>query len=220
LHLPCRPAALLHEDTMTHGTVYLVDDNDAFRDSTRWLLEGEGFAVDVFPSAAAFLARYRPGSADTGPQLLVLDVRMPEMSGVQLQDELIKRGASLPIVFITAHGDVPLAVQAMRKGALNFIEKPFADEVLIDAVRNGLQRAAQDQKRDAAGAEAQARVNSLTPRERQVLDLVIEGRLNKTIADTLGISIKTVELHRAHMMEKMGAQSLAHLVQIAVAARG
>lgn len=186
--------------------VHLVDDNDGFRESTAWLLETAGFEVESYPSAGAFLdsrvERPPPGTVEC----LVSDIRMPQMSGVQLQEELRRRGDAIPLVFVTAHGDVPLAVEAMRKGAANFLEKPFGDEVLVDAINAALARA-------RGASEALAR---LSPRERQVLDLVVASKPNKIIADILGISIKTVELHRANMMNKLGVRSLPDLMKVAL----
>ena len=186
--------------------IHLVDDNDGFRESTAWLLETAGFEVESYASGPAFLE-----SRDTRPppgavECLVSDIRMPQMSGVQLQEELRRRGDTIPLVFITAHGDVPLAVEAMRKGAANFLEKPFGDEVLVDAINAALARL-------RGASETLAR---LSPRERQVLDLVVASKPNKIIADILGISIKTVELHRANMMNKLGVRSLPDLMKVAL----
>ena len=189
--------------------VYLVDDNDGFRESTAWLLETAGFEPLAFASGAAFLAAYdgqRHGAAD---ECLVSDIRMPQMSGLQLQDELGRRDIRLPLVFVTAHGDVPLAVEAMRKGASNFLEKPFTDEALVQAIRAALSSRQQAPARNGALAK-------LSPRERQVLDLVVASKPNKIIADILGISIKTVELHRANMMSKLGVRSLPELMKVAL----
>lgn len=193
--------------------IHLVDDNDGFRDSTAWLLETAGFQVQAYASGTEFVQAYggqRHG--DTG-ECLVSDIRMPQMSGLQLQEELIRRGIRLPLVFVTAHGDVPLAVEAMRKGASNFLEKPFADDALIAAIRAALSRA-----RSAAGdgAVVDERLARLSPRERQVLDLVVASKPNKIIADVLGISIKTVELHRSNMMGKLEVHSLPELMKVAL----
>ncbi len=190
--------------------VYLVDDNDAFRDSTAWLLETAGYEVLAFDSGSAFLETY-PGVRQDADECLVSDMRMPHMSGLQLQEELIRRGARLPLVFVTAHGDVPLAVEAMRKGASNFLEKPFSDEALTGAVDVALANA-----RKGAGSAEAALLATLSPREKQVLDLVVASKPNKIIADILGISIKTVELHRANMMHKLGVRSLPELMKVAL----
>jgi len=190
--------------------VYLVDDNDGFRESTAWLLETAGFEPLAFASGAAFLAAYdgqRHGAAD---ECLVSDIRMPQMSGLQLQEELVRRGIRLPLVFVTAHGDVPLAVEAMRKGASNFLEKPFTDEALVQAIHTAVAA-----RRGQASAQGET-LARLSPRERQVLDLVVASKPNKIIADILGISIKTVELHRANMMSKLGVRSLPELMKVAL----
>ncbi|MBJ6979142.1 response regulator [Luteimonas sp. MC1895] len=193
--------------------VYLVDDNDGFRDSTAWLLETSGFEVESFASGAAFLEAYAGHRHGDASECLVSDIRMPEMSGLQLQDELGRRGIQLPIVFVTAHGDVPLAVEAMRKGASNFLEKPFSEQALVDALRTAL---AHSRNRGAGGGMANELLAKLSPRERQVLDLVVASKPNKIIADILGISIKTVELHRANMMSKLGVRSLPELMKVAL----
>lgn len=196
--------------TIASTQVYLVDDNDGFRESTAWLLETAGFEPLAYASGAAFLAAYdgqRHGAAD---ECLVSDIRMPQMSGLQLQEELVRRGIRLPLVFVTAHGDVPLAVEAMRKGASNFLEKPFTDEALLQAIRTAVAT-----RRGQAPAQGEA-LAKLSPRERQVLDLVVASKPNKIIADILGISIKTVELHRANMMSKLGVRSLPELMKVAL----
>jgi two-component system response regulator FixJ len=190
--------------------VYLVDDNDAFRDSTAWLLETAGYEVVAFDAGSGFLDAY-PGLRQDADECLVSDMRMPHMSGLQLQEELIRRGVRLPVVFVTAHGDVPLAVEAMRKGASNFLEKPFSDEALTAAVDVALANA-----RKGAGTAESALLATLSPREKQVLDLVVASKPNKIIADILGISIKTVELHRANMMHKLGVRSLPELMKVAL----
>ena len=198
---------------MTVTRVYLVDDNDGFRDSTAWLLETSGFEVESFDSGPAFLEAYAGHRHGDASECLVSDIRMPEMSGLQLQDELGRRGIKLPLVFVTAHGDVPLAVEAMRKGASNFLEKPFSDDALVDALRTALARAG---NRGGTGGMANELLAKLSPRERQVLDLVVASKPNKIIADILGISIKTVELHRANMMSKLGVRSLPELMKVAL----
>ena len=197
---------------MTVTRVYLVDDNDGFRDSTAWLLETAGFEIESYPSGAAFLDAYAGHRHGDASECLVSDIRMPEMSGLQLQDELKRRGIQLPVVFVTAHGDVPLAVEAMRKGASNFLEKPFSEEALVDALRSALANA----RNRGAGGMANELLAKLSPRERQVLDLVVASKPNKIIADILGISIKTVELHRANMMNKLGVRSLPDLMKVAL----
>ncbi|BAW00298.1 response regulator transcription factor [Lysobacter enzymogenes] len=193
--------------------IYLVDDNDGFRDSTAWLLETAGFQVQAYASAPAFLEAYAQERHGGGAQCLVSDIRMPLMSGLQLQEELRRRGIGLPLVFVTAHGDVPLAVEAMRKGAANFLEKPFSDEGLIEAIRAAVANA----RNHAGGGEGgDDRLAKLSPRERQVMDLVVASKPNKIIADVLGISVKTVELHRSNMMNKLGVRSLPELMKVAL----
>ncbi|MDH5822034.1 response regulator [Luteimonas sp. RD2P54] len=197
---------------MERTRIWLVDDNDGFRDSTAWLLETAGFEVLAHASGRAFLDAYAAQRHGAAEECLVSDIRMPQMSGLQLQEEMLRRGSTLPIVFVTAHGDVPLAVEAMRKGASNFLEKPFGDETLVEAIRAAL-ASARNRGDGAINSEALAR---LSPRERQVLDLVVASKPNKIIADILGISIKTVELHRANMMNKLGVRSLPELMKVAL----
>lgn len=196
---------------MEQVLVYLVDDNDGFRDSTAWLLETAGFQVRPYASGPEFLESHDAGRP-AGEACLVSDIRMPRMSGLQLQDELRRRGSTLPLVFVTAHGDVPLAVEAMRKGAANFLEKPFGDDTLIEAIRAALANA----RNRGDGTISSAALEKLSPRERQVLDLVVASKPNKIIADILGISIKTVELHRSNMMNKLGVRSLPELMKVAL----
>lgn len=192
--------------------VHLVDDNEAFRRSTAWLLEAADFSVRDYPGAHEFLvALDRANGSPSGDACIVSDIRMPGMSGVELHDELRKRECTLPIVFITAHGDVPLAVEAMRKGASDFLEKPFSEERLVHAIRGALE---QHHDVPARSPDADRKLATLTPRERQVMALVVAGKLNKLVADELGISIKTVELHRANMMNKLGVRNLPDLVRL------
>lgn len=197
---------------MTRARIYLVDDNDGFRESTSWLLETANLEVQSFSSGSDFLTGYSTFEHNETPECLISDIRMPVMSGLQLQEQLIKQQIKIPIIFVTAHGDVPLAVEAMRKGAVNFLEKPFAEEELLAAIDHALTHA-QAANVSSANAEALAK---LSPRERQVLDLVIASKPNKIIADVLGISIKTVELHRANMMSKLGVRSLPDLMKVAL----
>ncbi|QOW20344.1 response regulator transcription factor [Lysobacter ciconiae] len=200
-------------DVAAIGTlVHLVDDNDAFRESTAWLLQTAGFEVREYASGPQFLAEVVDAAATASStsaapaECLVSDIRMPEMSGLQLQAELRRRDNALPLVFVTAHGDVPLAVEAMRNGAAHFLEKPFSDDALIEAIRTAL----------AKPVGAAVALAKLTPREKQVLDLVVASKPNKIIADILGISIKTVELHRANMMAKLGVRSVPDLMKVAL----
>lgn len=190
-------------------TVYLVDDDEALRDSLVWLLESNSYKVAQFESAEAFLGAFQPGM--TG--CLILDVRMPGMSGLELYERLRERHTTLPVVFITGHGDVPMAVSVLKKGAVDFIEKPFSDTDMLRLVDQCLATERENRERLRQDAAVAHRLDQLTGREMEVLELIIAGRLNKQIADDLGISIKTVEVHRARVMEKMEANSLAELVQ-------
>ena len=196
--------------------IYLVDDDEALRDSLAWLLESQGFKVAAFASAEDFLKAWRPEFNGC----LLLDVRMPGMSGLELHERLRAQYSTLPIIFITGHGDVPMAVAALKKGAVDFIEKPFNDTELLRLVSQCLVSEQERRARRRQDAEVSRRLDQLTQREREVLDLIIAGKLNKQIADVLGISIKTVEVHRARVMEKMAAQSLAELVQNVMAIEG
>ena len=198
-----------------HPTVYVVDDDAAMRDSLTWLIGSVGHRVETFGTADEFLQRIS-AFAQSPRGCLVADVRLPGMSGLDLQDELNSQGIDLPVLMITGHGDVPLAVRAIKAGALDFIEKPFSDQVLLGGIRQALRRQEQQHAGQASVGELKRRHDGLTPRERQVLDLVVQGRLNKQIASDLELSQKTIEVHRAHVMEKMGATSLAELVRMAV----
>jgi len=195
-------------------TVFVVDDDRAMRDSLRWLLESVGLSVRTYATAAEFLGDYDA----TRPGCLVLDVRMPGMSGLDLQAELTRRGAGLPTIVVTGHAEVPMAVRAVKAGAIDFIEKPFSDQLLLDRVRQALEIDRQDREVRGRREEARRRLESLTAREREVLGLVVAGRANKEIAATLGLSTKTVEVHRAHVMSKMEAESLAELIRVAILA--
>ena len=169
-----------------------------------------GYDTAAFSRPTEFLANFKPDD----PGCLVLDIRMPEMSGLEVQQQLNRMGCMLPIIFITGHGDVPMAVQAMKAGAFEFIQKPFRDQDLLDKINDALRHDAENRKNVARRAEVLRRLESLTPRERQVMDLVVEGGANKVIAIDLGLSERTVEIHRAKVMEKMGARSVAHLVKL------
>ena len=198
------------------GVVYVVDDDDAVRDSLQWLLEASRYRVIGFESAEKFLTGYDPEAI----AVAIIDVRMPGMSGLQLQDELIARKASYPIIFITGHGDVPMAVSTMKKGAVDFIEKPFDQAALKALVERMLGEA-----RVRAAESENRRLNEslmsrLTAREQQVLERIVAGRLNKQIADDLGISIKTVEAHRANIMGKLNANTVADLMRTVLAGGG
>jgi FixJ family two-component response regulator len=207
-----KPVSLRNE---TGQTVFIVDDDEAVRDSLRLLLHSVGLAVETYDSAAAFLAAY--DSERCG--CLVLDVRMPGMSGLDLAETLRDRQAILPIIFITGHGDVPMAVQAMQLGAMNFIQKPFRDQELLDLITAALQQDAASRKVMDEQQTVRRRLATLTPRECQVLDLLLEGQINKVIAAGLGVSQRTVEIHRSRIMEKMQTHSLAELVRLVLKVR-
>jgi FixJ family two-component response regulator len=194
------------------GTVYVVDDDEAVRDSLQWLLEGKDYRVRCFDSAETFLARYDPREV----ACLLVDVRMGGMSGIELQDKLIERKSPLPIVFITGHGDVPMAVNTMKKGAMDFVQKPFKEPELVAIVERMLEQAKGSFADHQSSVSRDALLAKLTGRESQVLERIVAGRLNKQIADDLGISIKTVEAHRANIMEKLGANTVADLLKIAL----
>jgi FixJ family two-component response regulator len=196
------------------GTVYVVDDDEAVRDSLQWLLEGRDYRVKCFDSAESFLARFDPREV----ACLIADIRMEGMSGLELQDRLIERRSPLPVVFITGHGDVPMAVSTMKKGAMDFIEKPFKEEELTTLVERMFDQARESFSMHQEAASREALLGRLTMREGQVLERIVAGRLNKQIADDLGISIKTVEAHRANIMEKLSANTVADLLKIALGA--
>ena len=193
-------------------TVYVVDDDEAVRDSLQWLLEGKGYRVRCFESAESFLSRYDPREV----ACLIVDIRMGGMTGLELQSRLIETKSPLPIVFITGHGDVPMAVDSMKKGAMDFIQKPFNETHLVDLVERMLDHAKDTFAESQLAASRDALLGKLTLRESQVLERIVAGRLNKQIADDLGISIKTVEAHRANIMEKLGANTVADLLKIAL----
>lgn len=194
------------------GTVYIVDDDEAVRDSVQWLLEGQDFRVRSFDSAETFLARYDPREIGC----LLVDIRMNGMSGLDLQDRLSEHNSPLPLAFITGHGDVPMAVDTMKKGAMDFVQKPFKEEELIPLVERMLEQARTAFVDHQQAADREALLSKLTGRESQVLERIVAGRLNKQIADDLGISIKTVEAHRANIMEKLGANTVADLLKVAL----
>ncbi len=191
-------------------TVFIVDDDEAVRNSLCLLLKSLKLAAVAYGSAAEFLAAHNPEL----PGCAVLDVRMPGMSGLELQHELNRRGTILPVIFITGHGDVPMAVEAMRHGAFEFLQKPFRDQELIDCIQRAVARDLQNRAQLGEREQILARLKTLTSREEEVLGLVTQGKANKVVAADLGISQRTVEVHRAHLMEKMGASSLAQLVRM------
>jgi two-component system, LuxR family, response regulator FixJ len=194
--------------------IYIVDDDEAVRDSLSLLLETRGFTVRAFASAREFLT----AAPSLRPGVLVSDVRMPEMDGLELQQNLAERGFSFPLIVITGHGEVPLAVQAMKAGALDFIEKPFAAEAILAAAAAALSRVGEPADENPLAATAAVRLALLTPREREVLEGLLAGLPNKSIAYDMAISPRTVEIHRARVMEKMAARSLSELVRLSLAA--
>ena len=204
------------ESGTNQQTVFIVDDDEAMRDSLAWLLESNGLRVRSFESGEAFLDAWRADMAGC----LVLDVRMPGISGLELHEKLQALDSPLPIIFVTGHGDVPMAVSALKKGAADFIEKPFNDKEILRLIEECLAADRAQQSRRRRHAEIARRLAALTPREREVMDLMAAGRLNKQTADDLGISIKTVEVHRARVMDKMEVRSLAELVQCVMEASG
>jgi two-component system response regulator FixJ len=198
------------DDKSTAPTVYVVDDDDGMRRALDTLLSTVGYRTAVFSRPSEFLANFKIDS----PGCLVLDIRMPDMSGLELQQHLNRVGSMLPVIFITGHGDVPMAVQAMKEGAFEFVQKPFRDQDLLDRINHALKQDAENRNTVARRTEVLHRLESLTPRERQVMDLVVDGAANKVIAIDLDLSERTVEIHRAKVMEKMGARSVAHLVKL------
>jgi two-component system, LuxR family, response regulator FixJ len=196
--------------TNARPTIFVVDDDAAVRDALKLLLRSVGHAVETFGSAQEFLDAYGEDRAGC----LVLDIRMPGMSGLELQQKLNEKHSILPIIFITGHGDVPMAVEAMQAGAVDFIQKPFRDQDLIDRINQALEKDSSNRAALGERNDIRRRLETLTPREREVLDLVVHGKANKVIAGDLKLSQRTVEIHRARVMEKMQASSLAHLVRM------
>ncbi len=198
------------EASRRNATVYIVDDDQAIRHAMELLMRSVGLEHEIYHSGDDFLSQYSTDQAGC----LVLDIRMPGLGGLELQQKLLDLDSTLPIIFITGHGDVPMAVEAMQKGAVDFIQKPFRDQELLDRIREALKT---DQERRSAReeqAEVASRLEKLTRREREVMDLVVTGKPNKVIAYELGVSQRTVEIHRARVMEKMKARSLADLVRM------
>lgn len=210
-------------DSAHEPTVFVVDDDEAVCDALGMLLRASGMRVETFNSAQAFLNIYRPQRAGC----LLLDIRMPGMSGLDLQDELHKRRYAIPIIFLTGHGDVPLAVRALKRGAIDFIEKPHEEERLVLAVANALHADAEKRREQwkvtptgTTGSDLSARLATLSGREREVMEHMLAGKLTRQIAETLCISVKTVEFHRARIREKLGAVSQAHLLSLFISAEG
>lgn len=194
---------------MSTGLAYLVDDDAAIRDALAWLLRSRGVQSRAWPSAEDFLTDFR----DDMHGCLLLDIRMVGMTGTELYDRLLERGCALPVIFLTGHGDVPLAVKALKRGAFDFIEKPFNDNELADRVIEALQLEESQRQQDGMKAEIGERLATLTEREREVMTCILAGKLNKVIADELQIAMRTVEVHRAHIFEKMGVRSAVELAQ-------
>jgi two-component system response regulator FixJ len=190
--------------------VMVVDDDAGVRNAMRTLLKSVGIPSTLYPSAQEFLGAYQP----TQPGCLVLDIRMPGMSGLELQQELNLRGAVIPVIFMSGHADIPMAVEAMQHGAFDFLQKPFRDQDLLDRIQRAIVKDAEMRKSLGEHTRIRAHLESLTPREREVLDLMTQGKQNKAIAQVLDVSPRTVEIHRARVMEKMGAHSIAELVRM------
>lgn len=197
-------------------TIYIVDDDDSMRQAIALLLRTVGYNPVAFARPVDFLAKYDPNQHGC----LVLDIRMPQMSGLEVQQQLNRSGAMLPVIFITGHGDIPMAVQAMKDGAFDFVTKPFRDQDLLDRINSALKQDAEDRATIEKHADLKRRAESLTAREREVLALVVDGKANKVIAIDLGLSERTVEIHRANVMEKMAARSVAHLVKMHLTLNG
>jgi RNA polymerase sigma factor (sigma-70 family) len=204
----------MNDNSEENSTVFIVDDDQAIRHAMEFLMRSVGLKYEIFHSADDFLTSF----SDEKPGCLVLDIRMPGLGGLELQEKLIEMGSALPIIFITGHGDVPMAVEAMQKGAVDFIQKPFRDQDLLDRIGEALKTDQERRSKRQEHAEVQTRIDKLTKREREVLDLVVTGKPNKVIAYELGVSQRTVEIHRARVMEKMQARSLADLVRMHMAA--
>jgi len=192
--------------------VYVVDDDQSVRNSLQWLLESVGIRTRVFADARSFLDTYQPGS----PGCLVLDVRMPGMSGLDLQQQLRELEIDVPVIIVTGHADVPMAIRAMKDGAVDFIEKPYSDQILLERIQAALASDVQEQARRERVARIRANFDHLTFREKQIFERIVAGKPNKAIATELSISVKTVEVHRSRLMSKMQAGSLSELVKQAL----
>jgi two-component system, LuxR family, response regulator FixJ len=197
---------------MPNETVFVVDDDTAVRQGLRFMLRAVGYSVEAFPSASSFLEDYDPRRGGC----LLLDVQMPQMGGLELQQRLNVRGWRIPVIFITGHGTVPLAIAAMKAGAFDFIEKPLREDALLESIERALHWNDRAYEERLERATLQTRAALLTPRERKVFELVAAGEPNKVIARDLGISFRTVELHRAHIIEKLQARSLSDLIRMAI----
>ncbi|MFL6549044.1 MAG: response regulator transcription factor [Povalibacter sp.] len=198
------------KDPHRKPVIYIVDDDEGMRRALTVLMTTVGYNAVAFARPAEFLAKYDPDQQGC----LVLDVRMPEMSGLEVQQQLNRKGSLLPVILVTGHGDIPMAVQAMKDGAFDFLQKPFRDQDLLDRINAALKQDAENRAMVEQHADLRRRAESLTPREREVMALVVDGKANKVVAIDLGLSERTVEIHRANVMEKMGARSVAHLVKM------
>lgn len=203
-------SATVTKEARRKPTVYIVDDDDGMRRALGILMTTVGYQPAAFAGPREFLAKYDPSQ----PACLVLDVRMPEMSGLEVQQHLNRSGSMLPVILVSGHGDIPMAVQAMKDGAFDFLQKPFRDQDLLDRINGALKLDAENRASVERLADLKQRSDSLTPREHEVMALVVDGKANKVIAIDLGLSERTVEIHRANVMEKMGARSVAHLVKM------
>jgi two-component system, LuxR family, response regulator FixJ len=196
--------------TIKKPSIMVVDDDSGVRNAMRILLKSVGLESVLYSSAQEFLAAYQPSQ----PGCLLLDIRMPGMSGLELQQQLNLRGAVLPVIFMTGHGDVPMAVEAMQHGAFDFLQKPFRDQDLLDRIQKAIAKDAQSRASLGEHERIRTHLETLTAREREVMDLMIQGKQNKAIAQDLGVSPRTIEIHRARVMEKMEAHSVAELVRM------
>ena len=205
----------IQEDPVKTGVVYVVDDDEAMRDSMSWLLEGNGFKVSCHESAERFLQALANTDASTAA-CAIFDVRLPGMSGIELQQKLAAQGHQIPIAFVTGHGEVKLAVQAIKQGAADFLEKPFKEDQICSLVENMLSKAYLEQKQNLEMHAAQTKLKTLTKREKEVLECLVKGCTNRQVGETLNISLKTVEAHRANVMDKLGVNRAASLLKLAI----
>jgi len=195
---------------MSKATIFIVDDDPAIQESLSWLLETVGYQIRSFLSAQEFLNAFTPEMCGC----MILDIRLPGMSGLQLQQKMSADGIRLPVIIISGHGDIPMAVKAMQQGALTFLEKPFRDQELLDSIQDALEQDDKNKKINELNAATEERLSTLTPREKEVLERIVIGDSNRIIGEHCGISVKTVEVHRARVMEKMQAKNLPQLVQM------
>lgn len=197
------------------STVFVVDDDTDLCEALRWLLESDGLKVETYTSAQSFLEAYEPDR----PGVLALDVRMPDMDGLELQQHLNARGYEIPVIILTGHGDVPMAVRALKAGALEFFQKPVNDQALLDCIHRAMRVDVEKRRQRACADVTRARIAALTRREREVMDLVVAGHANKQIAEILCLSVKTIEVHRKRVMKKMQAGTVVELVRMVLSVR-